>query len=236
MRLFAAAFAVPMVLVAGCTTSHSAVQIDYTDFVKLGEVTYQAVWTSPDRPLKDSDLGPGYGKVKVKLEGSQDPKHQLQDGDAAFLAAGTQVYQVNGYRSSFRLAARRDGRLTLYEADTNPTAKVGADLLDLANKVQRIGVNSGSDSHTELAAIRDPNAVLVLVDQVDKAEVDQSNQPGGGSQYFIDFHMRDGTEVIRSYWPDSGELARGIHMPTAFRLAILAAIQSTSGRTPTPRA
>ena len=115
-------------------------------------------------------------------------------------------------------------------------AKVGADQLDLENKVQYIGVNSGSDAHTELAAIKDPNAVQALLDLVAKSPVEQSSQPGGGTQYFIDFHMVDGTEVIRSYWPDPGELARGIHVPTAFRLATVAAIQSAGGGTPKPSA
>ena len=236
MRLFTAALAVPIFLAAACTTS-PAVQIDYTDFVKLGGVTYQAEWTSPVHPIQDAELGPVYGKVKVKLEGSQDPKHQLQDGDSAFLAPGTQVYRVTGYQSTFRLAARHDGRLTLYEADTNPRAKVGADLLDLANKVLYIGVNSESDGHTELAAIKDPNAVRALVDLVEKSPVDQSNQHGSGPQYFVDFHMLDDTEVIRSYWPGFGELARGIRVPIAFGVAIASAIQSVSaGGAPTPTA
>ena len=165
-----------------------------------------------------------YGKIKVKLEGSQYPNHQLQDGDSACLGPGPQVYGVNGYQSTFRLAARHDGRLTLYEADTNPMAKAGADLLDLANKVHYIGVNSGSDGHTALAAIKDPNAVKALVHLVLKSPVDQSNQPGGGIQYFIDFHMLDCTEVIRAYWPDAGELSRGINVPGAFKRAIAQAL------------
>ena len=233
MRLFTGAMAVPILLAVGCTSGHSAVQIDYTDFVKLAGITYQAAWTAPVRGLQNADLGSMYGKVKVKLEGSQDPNHQLQDGDAALLAPGTQVYRVNGYRPTFRVAARHDDRLTLYEADTNPMAKVGADLLDLANKVQHIGVNSASDGHSELVAINDQNAVQALVDLVEKSSVDQSNQPSGGTQYFIDFHMLDGTEVIRSFWPDSGQLARGIHVPSDFTQAIVAAIHSVSAGTTT---
>ena len=110
--------------------------------------------------------------------------------------------------------------LTHCHADTNPMAKAGADLLDLVNKVKYIGVNSGSDGHTELAAIKDPNAIRALVDLVEKSPVDQSNQPVGGAQYFMDFHMVDGTEVIRSYWPDTVELSRGIIMPDTFNFAI----------------
>ena len=236
MKRFATVLAVSILCAAGCSNSHSAVQIDYIDFVKLGGITYQAAWTSPVRPLQTADLGPVYGKVKVKLEGSQDPSHQLRDGDAAFLALGTQVYRVNGYLPTFRLAATHDGRLTLYEADTNPRAQVGADLLDLSAKVQYIGVNSGSDGHTELVSIKDPATVQALVVLAERSPVDQSSQPGPDTQYFLDFHMIDGTEVIRSYRPASGELARGIHLPDAAKLAIGVALQSMGAAVPTPGA
>ena len=54
---------------------------------------------------------------------------QAKDGDAAFLDIGTRVYTVKGYLPTFRLAAYLDGVLQLYEADTNPCARTGADLL-----------------------------------------------------------------------------------------------------------
>ncbi len=45
--------------------------------------------------------------------------------------------------------------------------------------------------------------------------------------------MLDGTEVIRSYRPVSGELARGIHLPDAAKLAIGVALQSVGTAVPT---
>ena len=225
MRRYVAAFAAPIILASAC--SRSAVQIDYIDFVQLGGIRYlvPSVSTPSGSILPESIVGAVYGTVKVKLAGSQDPSHKIQDGDAAFLATGTQVYRVNGYRPTFRLAARHDGRLLLYESDTNPKARVGADLLDLAGKVQYIGINDQSSGIVELAAIKDPAAVQNLVDLIEKAPVDQSKQPSGSTRYFIDFHMMDGTEVIRSYWPDSGELARGILVPDAVKMAVVAALQ-----------
>ena len=218
------AFVVALLSLAACAINQPTVHIDYVDFVQLGGINYVAAWTPPARPLQQSDLGSVYGKVKVKVEGSNDPNHRIVDGDAAFLAPGTGVYAVKGYRTSFRVAATNQGRLTLYEADTNPKARVGADLLDLADKVLYIGVNSETDGRTELAAIKDPAAVRTLVNEVEAGPVDQTRQPGDGAKYFIDFHMDDGTEVIRAYWPSSGEMARGIHVPETFRLAITAAV------------
>ena len=91
-------------------------------------------------------MGTQYGAVKVKLDGSSDPNHRLQDGDAAFLPPGTPLFRLKLYRPTFRLAARDGNRLVLYEADGNPKAKVGADLVDIAGKVDYIQINSSVDS------------------------------------------------------------------------------------------
>lgn len=203
-------------------------QIDYVDFIQLGGITYVASREAASaRQLEDGDLGAAYGQVKTKLEGSQDPNHQLQDGDSAFLSPGTQVYRVNGYRTNFRLAARHDGRLILYEADTNPAARVGADVLDLAGKVDYVGINSPTDGTTQLGTVKDPAVVQATIDLVERSAVDQSAQPGGRALYFIDFHMVDGTEVIRAYWPETGVLQRGIQVPDAFRSIVESAVSGT---------
>lgn len=223
MKPFALALAAPALLAVAC--SQHAAQIDYVDFVQLGGITYVAAGppTASGRQLQDADLGAEYGQVKVKLEGSQDPNHQIQAGDSAFLAPGSPVYRVNGYWPAFRLAARHDGRLVLYEADTNPSARVGADLLDLSGKVGFVGINSETDGTTVLGAIKDPAVVQTLVDLVEQGPVDQSAQPAGKS-YVIDFHMVDGTEVARAYWPEAGLLERGIHVPDAFRSIVESAV------------
>jgi hypothetical protein len=156
MKRLAMVLAAPLFLGGGC--GGSTVQIDYVDFVQLGGITYVASGgPAPGaHQLPESDLGAVYGQVKTKLSGSQDPNHQLKGGDSAFVSPGTQVYRVNGYRPTFRLAARHDGRLFLYEADTNPAARFGADLLDLEGKVGYIGINSPTDGTTQLATVKDP--------------------------------------------------------------------------------
>ncbi len=95
-------------------------------------------------------------------------------------------------------------------------AKIGADLLDIGGKVNYIGVNSNQDGTTELAAIKNPKQVAQLVAMVLSAPVDQTRVSQGGPQYFLAFHLKDGTVVIRAYWLNSGELARGILLPKAF--------------------
>ena len=229
-----------IVAIAGLTACQSVpgtVHIDYIDFVRVAGISYSAAWTSPGRPLQEGDLGAVYAKVKVKLEGSQDVHHQLQDGDSAFLDPGTPLLQIKGYRPTFRLAAHARGRITLYEVDTSPTSRVGADLLDLEGKVQYIGIASSlGPDRTETGTIRDAASVEALVNMVLKAPVDHSPRSGhSGLQYFIDFHLRDGTETSRSYWRQGRDLSDGIMLPAAFDAAVAAAVGASPAQSPAVR-
>ena len=209
--------------------------IDWIDFVQFNGIQYIAVggymgsyFEGDDaRGLVEADLGPEFARVKNKLAATHLVVPQCcRDGDASYLDAGTPVYIVKGYNPEFRLAAYRDDRLVLFEADTNPRAQTGADLLDIGGKVQYIGVNSSEDGVTELAAITDPEQVAVLVELVLGAPVDQTHLTQVSIQYFIAFHLRDGTITTRAYSPDSGELFRGIMLPEAFGTAVEQALSA----------
>ena len=199
--------------------------IDWMDFVQFGGITYQAVSPRPGRALTANDLGPVLATVHFQLDGHvHAANYRSKDGDAAYLAAGTKVYLVKGYTPAFRLAAYEQGSLTLYEADTNPHAHKGADLLDIGGKVTYIGVNSEQDGVTELGAIKEQAQVSALITVVLQAPVDQSRVGQGEIRYFIAFHLLDGTVVLRAFWPQSGVMQRGILLPPAFGDAIERAV------------
>lgn len=208
---------------AGCAAGGpgSGVQIDWINFVQFKGIQYVARTTPIGRAPTDADVGPVFATVQFKLNGNvHDPSYQTKDGDAAFLDAGTSVYSVKGYVSTFRLVARFADRLTFYEADTNPHASTGADLLDIGGKVHTIGVNSQRDGTTEIGAVTDPTSVVTLVEMVLHAPVNQQYQERDSATYFIVFHLDDGTAVSRPYWSGSGELAHGILLPPAFGAAV----------------
>lgn len=73
------------------------------------------------------------------------------------------MYTVRGYSASFRLAARHDGKLRLYEADTNPKAKRGADLLDIGGKVKAIALLDRRDWQTVLSWLADRSRIDATV-------------------------------------------------------------------------
>jgi hypothetical protein len=98
------------------STSSCNVQIDWVNFIQIGSTQYVAGPQSPTI-LQESDLGPVYAHVKFKVSGDVcDPNYRLKDGDAAFLDAGTPIYQVNGHPSSDQLAAMFNGSVVVYRA------------------------------------------------------------------------------------------------------------------------
>jgi hypothetical protein len=191
---------------------------DYLNFVKLNGITYLADGPVVGRILGEGDLGPVHARVRCSLREKMDPTGgELQDGDAAYLEAGSPLYRVGGYRPTFRLAARQEGRLVLFEADTNPRARLGRDLLDLEGKVRRISINSHSDGTTELGAITDPGQVAAMVRMLLAGPVDQRIQPAGEQPvWLVAFHLLDGTATVRTYDAASRRVQRGILVPRRF--------------------
>jgi hypothetical protein len=210
---------------AGCSLFRSDVVIDWVNFVRFGGITYLASFDA-GRELQPADLGAQFATVRFRLDGNvSDPNYQSQDGDAAFLDAGTAIYRVNGYVPTFRLAAYQGGHIVLFEADTNPHAKTGADLLDIGGRVQSITVTDDISGGALVATLADAHLVTTLVSLLLSAPVDQSRQSGDtGARYFLAFHLGDGTQVSRLYLPDAHEVARGIILPDAFVSALAAAL------------
>ena len=109
-----------MTLMAACQLPGSApscsnVQIDWVNFIQIGSTQYVAGPTQSPAVLQETDLGPVYAHVKFKVSGNVcDPNYRLKDGDAAFLDAGTPIYQVNGQPPSKQLAARFNGQIVAY--------------------------------------------------------------------------------------------------------------------------
>jgi hypothetical protein len=198
---------------------------DYIDFVQVGGVTYHAA-TRPEsgQALRDGDLGTQVAVVRCKLAEHivEDPAQRYLDGDAAYLDKGTALYAVNGYRPSFRLAARRDGELVLFEAAENPRARTWGDLLDVAGKVRWIGVNDGSNR--PLAAIRDPQQVARLVELLLGSPIGKPTACADDG-VFLAFHLDDGTATTLAYSVRFRRLGCRDPLPQVFGTEIRAALR-----------
>ena len=203
---------------------------DWINFVKFEGITYIA---NRGRGKLGLDwLGKERYRIAFELRDFAGGGYRSRDGDAAYLDPGTAIYEVTGYSPRFRLAAVSDGTVTVFEADTSPGARTGADLLDIRGKVRSISINSRENGITELASIEDPGMVESLVKIVLTAPFDQGQRDHDGQRYFIAFHMEDGTEVRRAFWLGSGELHRGIMTDPLFRDSVSQALKRCRRRLP----
>ena len=155
------------------------------------------------------DLGPELYRVAFRGDGYVG-SYRYQDGDATYLNPGTPVYAVKGYVPEFRLATLEEGRVTLFEADTNPLATAGEDLLGIRGKVTAVRIFSTDYARTVLGTIDEESQVERFVELVLQSPVDQEHRDHEGLRYFLGFRLADGTSVVRSFWLESGELWRGI--------------------------
>jgi hypothetical protein len=198
---------------------------DYIDFVQVGGITYHAA-TRPEsgQALRDGDLGTQVAVVRCKLAEHivEDPAQRYLDGDAAYLDKGTVLYAVNGYRPGFRLAARRDGELVLFEAAENPRARTWGDLLDVAGKVRWIGINDGSNRPR--AAIRDRQQVARLVDLLLGSPIGKQVACADDG-VFLAFHLDDGTATTLAYSVHFRRLDCRNPLPQVFGAAIRTALR-----------
>jgi hypothetical protein len=227
MRRLAMLIVVGCVLLGGCDrrcVGPECTALDYVDFLRFGGITYYAGDSNlVGRKPRPSDLGPVFAVVR-RNPPNDDLNYQMRDGDAAFVAPGAPVYTVKGYRPAFRLAAGRQP-LRFYEAREVPGARSGADVLDLAGKVRYIGVNSGFDGTTELAAIMAPKRVAALVQAVLKAPF-RPGQVTEGESCVVAFHLLDRTAVTRGFHLGTGRLEPGVFVPRAFLRSVKAALRA----------
>ena len=197
--------------------NHGRIAQTGSTYSSFGGISYTARWTvfgaetiSRANDLTEEDLEPVLYRIAYRRDGYGRGYYRYQDGDAAVLNPGTAVYAVKGYSQEFRLATLRDGKVTLFEADENPQAKIGEDLLDIRDKVTAVNIYGGKDQGTVLGTIDEEGMVKRLVERILESPVDQGNRRGEGEWYYIEFQLADSTLVRRSFEPETGLLQRGI--------------------------
>ena len=219
-----------------------SVTVDYVDFVKWNGIDYWDPHAGVGRAIVEADLGPEYFRVKQTVaKANRGLGYQIQDGDAAFVPTGEPVYALRGYAPTFRLGARHDGRLVMYEAHINPAAKFGRDLFDIDGKVTSIAILDQRRNTTVIGRISEAARVEGLVRLVLDAQVGGPGPiaPSAGLRpppvfATISFELKDGTALVRGYDLTTSTLTPNVTVPTAFRDAISTLLANAPTPTPAP--
>jgi hypothetical protein len=233
MRRWAGLLVIACLALAACQRSDRTDQdsggasIDGIQFHGVFYARWTMVTSHPEgvRPLGPADLGRVVGRVVAnRTDEPVESAAPFRNLEAMFLPVGTPVYAVKGYPTSFRLAARSDGRLAIYEPWNFPTARVGADLLGgIQGRVRRIGVYSHHQPLRLVGSIDNPRRVERLVRLVMRAPVvqqDPARGPRDDEPYVVSFHLKDGTATSRLFNAKTGFLAGGVVVPDEFIAAV----------------
>lgn len=140
------------------------------------------------------------------------PDRAFQDGDAADLPTDTELREVADFDPRFRLAAVRDGKTLLFEAETPAGAKTGEDLFPgLRPHIVAISLISQLDGTTELAREDDPQTVATMV--ADLLAAPYTGFTAIDADVSVGLVLDDGTVVRRAYVSDRGLLLPGLQLP-----------------------
>lgn len=205
-----------IVLLTGCRFANKYVnigpmaQIDWIDFVMFNDIQYEGTWNN-NKNLEGIKLGEEYEIVQFKLSDVVgNPSYKIKNGDSAYHEIGTKVYEIEGYKPSFRVAIKTSEGIRIYEATHNSNASIGEDLLDIKSKVIMITLNSESNGKTQLGIIEEKSEIEEIVEGIMESTIDESIERNYENRYFIEFHLDDGTSVTRNFLPKSNLIGYGI--------------------------
>ena len=183
--------------------------IDYVDFVQVHGVMYES--SSNGKLPATVEIGPAFATVcrtVSTLDGTVEP----QDGDAAYLPAGTELHELIGHDRRTVLAAESDGRMVAFEAHHNPKANVGRELLDLSSGLAHVRILDGVNGTDPVGELTDAMALADLAERIMAAKVDQAGTypHEDPDRWFVELTTGDGLTTRRAFWRSTGELWRGI--------------------------
>jgi hypothetical protein len=135
------------------------------------------------------------------------------------------IHAVPGFMTDFRLAARHENGVRMYQVWCRDDAKVGADLFDIYGRILRVSVTGDLSEKSGFAVIDDPAMLAVLTEMLLAGKVvPEEKSPGDPIAYQLVVQLNDGTTFRVSTAP--GEILWGlsvIEVPPEFDEILAAA-------------
>ena len=202
---------------AGCPSGTDPLA-DFVPFVQHGGVHYVRSW--PVASVSEHQLGPVVGTVTcMRSASSLGGGQPVRDGDAAYLAVGTQLRALSGVDPRLRLAVPVADGWEVYDAHDVPGARTGAGQLDL-RQVVRVSLVESQDGVRVVRSVDAGPDVARLVAAVRSAPVvaeDEVQRAVRGPMWFVRFELADGPPVQRAWYPEGSLLFPRIAAPPLLR-------------------
>lgn len=180
--------------------------IEWIDTVNINDVQYE-VLEFGNYKVEENNLGEVLGEVTYKMAGTACTDHKTQNGDAAFLEVGTEIYEFEGYKSDFRVVA--DGKA--YEVMENDQAKTIGNLYDIEGKVQGMSLRSSYDG-SYVMDLKEEHWKKFIEEflALEYVGFDEIYEKIGNEEgTFLEIHLKDGSSVRINYWTEANVLNPG---------------------------
>ena len=125
--------------IGGCPDA----EIDWVDVLMIDDIQYEHHYpdTANEQLPITIEEGREIGKVTYTMADNACSNHKMKNGDAAFLNAGTIIYEVKGYPTSLIVSANDE----VYVVSTNEKAKTAGELYPMDELVKNIYIESTED-------------------------------------------------------------------------------------------
>ncbi|PLR73161.1 hypothetical protein [Bacillus sp. UMB0728] len=180
--------------------------IEWVDVLMVNGIKYEG----GDEGLSEGEApekGKKIGEVTYTLADNACLGHKLKNGDAAFLPVGTEIYEIAGYRSDFRVLAGNQ----VYQVSENNKAKILSDLLDIKGKVAKMSLESDYDG-SHISDFTEKETTEFIGDFLSLEYVGFNKvfkKIKGDRRVFLRIHLKDGSSFGIGYWLDENVLNVG---------------------------
>ena len=185
-------------------------EIDYADYIKFNDIGYFSQEHLKENDASKLKTGKQIGEVSFSINERACEDYRPKNGDATFLPIGTPIYEIQGYKPSFRIIA--NGKL--FQVVESPKAKKVVDMYDIKDRVTKITIVRDTDHDERVIDAKYVGGITSLY--LDHPIIGEANIYKKGVpttvflRFYLTFHLNDGTTIGTMYKTESEILSPGI--------------------------
>ncbi|KRF44016.1 hypothetical protein ASG93_03660 [Paenibacillus sp. Soil787] len=174
-------------LLSGCWGIGGQAIIDWVDFLKLNGISYSHYWNAV--LMDPAKIGVKIGEVAFQVaDNVHNPGYKTKDGDAAFLAKGTDVFAVEGYSDHSVVAVKDPKAFNGYRlyANDQKMQELSVSLEPAEQTVKRAGIYKEYSDDKPIAEMQSGSAsfFVSLLKRSEDRESYTPNQTNGDPKMY----------------------------------------------------